>query len=67
MRTFLWCTAAIVVSTIAFSNNVKANEQSIALEKLPKAVTDSVKKLFPNVEVLRASQEAEDGEIRITK
>jgi len=63
MRFFLRRTAAIVVSAIAFSNDVNAVERSIPLEKLPNAVTDAVKKMYPKVEMLKASQEDEDGEI----
>jgi hypothetical protein len=57
------CTVAIVVSTIAISNSAQADEHSVSLDKLPKAVTDAVKKLFPEAEMLRASREDEDVEM----
>ena len=35
----------------------------MALDKLPKVVTDAVKKMFPKSEMLEATQEEEDGKI----
>ena len=57
MRTLLWCVAAAVLG-IASLSNVDADEQDIPLEKLPKAVTDAVHKMFPKAKLLRATQEA---------
>src|SRR5262245_36721406 len=38
-----------------------AEEEKVALKDVPKAVTDSVKKRFPDAELLSAEKETEDG------
>ncbi len=59
----MWCVAAVVVFGMTFASSVKADEQKVPLEKLPKAVTEAVKKMFPKAELVRATQAKEDGEI----
>ena len=61
MRAYLWSTAFLL--GIAFSSNVIAEEKTVPLEKLPQAVTEAVKKMFPKAEMLQASEDEEDGHI----
>ena len=61
MRSFLWCVVAI--SGLAFVSDVIAEEKAVPLDKLPKSVTEAVKKMFPNAKMLEASMEEEGGEI----
>lgn len=63
MRSFLWCLAAMAVFGLTFASSVKADEQKVPLEKLPKAVTDAVMKMFPKAELVKATQDKEDDEI----
>jgi uncharacterized membrane protein YkoI len=63
MRTFLGCLAVVAISGMAFVNPVGAEEEKVALDKLPKAVTDAVKKMFPKAELIGATKEEEDKEI----
>jgi hypothetical protein len=39
----------------------EGNEEKVALDKLPKAVTDAIKAKFEGVELVSASKEKEDG------
>ena len=66
MRAFLWCLAVVAISGMAFVSQVGAEEEkeeAVALDKLPKAVTDAVKKMFPKAELVKATKEAEGKEI----
>ena len=63
MRKILQMLAAILVSAAACLSQAKAEETAVALDKLPKAVTDAVKKMFPKAELLKATQEQDGGEI----
>jgi len=45
MRSILWYVVA--VSGIVFVNDVFAEEKAVPLDKLPKAVTEAVQKIFP--------------------
>lgn len=63
MRTFLGCLAVVAISGMTFVSPVGAEEEKVALDKLPKAVTDAVKKMFPKAELIGATKEEEDKEI----
>ena len=63
MRAFLRCVVLMAVSVMAFVNQVHADETAVPLDKLPKAVTEAVKKMFPKAELIKATQDEEDGEI----
>ena len=63
MRSLLWCVALMAALGSVFVSNVQAAEKAVPLDKLPKAVTDAVKKMFPKAEMLEAIQEEEDGKI----
>ena len=51
------------VSGVMFVSNVNAEEKAVPLDKLPKVVTDAVKKMFPKAKMVEATQEEEDGKI----
>jgi hypothetical protein len=59
MRFFNWTSAVVV--TLALVGAGRAQEEKVALDMLPKAVTDAVKKRFPAAEMNTASKETEDG------
>ena len=48
---------------VAVADVVRADEEKVALDKLPKAVVDAVQKRFPNLKMTGASKEKEDGKI----
>ena len=45
------------------SEDKEEEETKVALDKLPKAVVEAVKKMFPKAEMLEASSEKEHGEM----
>ncbi len=57
MRTKLLALAA----TVMLAGIGRADEEKIALDKLPKAVVEAVKKRFPKAEMVEAAKETEDG------
>src|SRR5438128_1117976 len=62
MRTLLGCLAFVVISGMASIGILRAEEEkgeAVPLEKLPKAVTDAVKKMFPKAELISAIKEEE--------
>jgi hypothetical protein len=63
MRTFLGYLVVAAMSGMAFVSPVGADEEKVSLEKLPKAVTDAVKKMFPKAELIGATKEEEDKEV----
>ena len=62
MRAFLGCLAVVAITGMAFVSQVGAEEEAVPLDKLPKAVTDAVKKMFPKAELIKAAKE-EDKEV----
>ena len=50
----------VAVCVLAIST-VRADEEKIPLDKLPKAVLDAVKAKFPKAELVSAEKETEDG------
>jgi hypothetical protein len=50
-----------VVTTLAVIGIVAADEEKVALDKLPKAVSEAVKKKFAGAELTGASKETENG------
>ena len=58
MRTFL-TTALVGVFTVVTA--ARADEEKVALDKLPAAVSAAAKKRFPHAELTGASKEVEDG------
>jgi hypothetical protein len=59
MRTLMIMAFAIVLACGVGA--VRADEEKVPLDKLPKAVADAVKKRFPKAEQLEASKETENG------
>lgn len=55
-----WGVAGLVV-VLATLAAVRADEEKIALDKLPKAVLDAVKDKYPDAELVGAEKESEDG------
>jgi hypothetical protein len=60
MRTMWQMTMAVAAVVLAVAGG-KADEEKVPLDKLPKAVTDAVKKRFPKAEVKEAAKETEGG------
>jgi len=58
MRQIL-CAAVLVVVAVAFA--VRADEEKVPLDKLPKPVLEAVKKRFPKAELVEAAKETADG------
>ncbi len=57
----LWSVVALLVGMLTVSSSVGAfeeeKEESIPLDKLPKAVVESIKKMFPDAEMKSATKE----------
>jgi len=54
----------IVISAVGFVSlfaDVRADEEKIPLDKLPKPVVEAVKKRFPKAEMIEAAKETADG------
>jgi uncharacterized membrane protein YkoI len=49
------------VAAFVLVSSVRADEEKVPLDKVPKAVLDAAKKRFPKAEVVGASKETEDG------
>jgi uncharacterized membrane protein YkoI len=47
--------------TMILASPLRADEEKVPLDKVPKAVVDAVKKKFPDVKLGEASKEKEDG------
>ncbi len=60
MRSVLLCLAVAAISATCMVSNVRAEEKDVPLEKLPKAVSEAVKKMFPKAEMLKASEEEDE-------
>jgi DNA-binding NtrC family response regulator len=63
MRSILRCVALAAVLGIVCVSNIKAEEKAVPLDKLPKVVTDAVKKMFPKANMVEATQEEVEGKI----
>jgi hypothetical protein len=50
-----------LVAFAFFGLTARADEEKVPLDKLPKAVTEAVKKRFPDAELKSAEKEKEDG------
>lgn len=61
MRSILWCVVA--VSVVSFAGDAIAEEKAVPLDKLPKTVTEAIKKMFPKAELIEATQDEEDGDV----
>ncbi len=62
MQAILRCMAIAAVAGIL--SQVHAAETTVALEKLPKEVKQAVQKMFPKAELLKATQEEDDGKMK---
>lgn len=61
MRKSLCVGLGIMLGMWMVSASARSDEEKIALDKLPKAVTDAVKKKFPDAELKSAEIEKENG------
>jgi hypothetical protein len=61
MRRISWPAMGIVGIAVFAAVAVRADEEKIAIDKLPKAVAESVKKRFSGAELTGASKETENG------
>jgi hypothetical protein len=59
MRILSWMSAAVITCSLAGA--VRADEEKVPLDKVPKTVMDAAKKRFPGAEWVGASKETEDG------
>jgi len=59
MRTTLWLVAGLVLAVAAPA--VWAQEERVPLDKMPKAVSDAVKKRFPKAEFVSSTKEPDDA------
>ena len=57
----LLCGAVAVLTLLAVSAAVRAEDEKVPLDKLPKEVTEAVKKKFPKAELVKASKEDMEG------
>lgn len=59
MRTMsrMWTALAVVALVVASGWAAEDKEEKVPLDKLPKAITDAVKKRFPKVELVEAAKE----------
>lgn len=67
MRRALWSVFFVVFGLIALTFNsagfaADEDEEKVAIDKLPKAVVDAVKKMFPKAEITGATKEEEEKE-----
>jgi uncharacterized membrane protein YkoI len=62
MLNFVYGLSACVLA-LCVTVTTSADEEKVALDKLPKAVLDTVKARFPKAELLGAAKEKEDGKI----
>ena len=61
MRTML---LAVACAVLAFtSTGARADEEKIAVDKLPKAVLETVKKRFPKAEITEAAKETDGDKV----
>src|SRR5215207_9770040 len=58
MRTTAWLVAGLVVAAAAPA--VRAQEEKVPLDKVPRAVADTVKKRFPKAELVGSTTEPGD-------
>ena len=64
MRHVLFCAAALFsMSLLAGTRDLRAEEEKVPLDKLPKVVVEAVKKKFPGAELISATSEKEDKEL----
>ncbi len=61
MRSLVIGTFGVALVALLGLAAVRADEEKVALDKLPKAVTDAVKKQFDGCKLVAASKEKEDG------
>lgn len=62
MRSILFSLAVAAISATTLVGNVRAEEKEVPLDKLPKVVSEAVKKLYPKAEMLKASEEPDEEE-----
>jgi hypothetical protein len=63
MRVFLQTVSVLMVAVTTLVCQARAEESTVPLDKLPKAVIESIKKKFPTAELVEATEEKEDGEL----
>jgi hypothetical protein len=63
MRAFLRTVSVIVVTVATMACQAWAEESAVSLDKLPKAVVESIRKKFPTAELVEATQEKDDGDV----
>jgi len=61
MRTFICVAVSVTLGMCVLATGARADEEKIELDKLPKAVTEAIKKAYPDGEMKSAEKEKEDG------
>lgn len=60
MRSSLWC---VLIAVLMSADTIRAEEEKVALDQVPKVVIDAVKAKFPKADVVGAAKESEDDEV----
>ena len=58
-----WCPAAMASVLVTLAAFACGEEESVVLEKVPKAVREAVKARFPDAKATDAAKETEDGKV----
>src|SRR4051794_30582631 len=60
-RSSSWMAVVGALGLFTLATSVRAQEEEIPLDKVPKAVSDSTKEKFPGARLREAAKETEDG------
>ena len=63
MKKWLTGPAMLLVVAITATTMVRADDEKVALDKLPKEVTEAIKKKYPDAELVSAEKNKEDGKV----
>jgi Putative beta-lactamase-inhibitor-like, PepSY-like len=59
-----WMTTLLLTALVLFTtSSAQADDEKLPLDKVPSAVKESVKKRFPNAEIVGAAKETENGKV----
>lgn len=59
-----WINSLLLTAALAFIwNAARADDEKLPLDKVPSAVKETVKKRFPNAEIVGAAKETENGKV----
>ncbi len=61
MRVLFWMLAVASLALVSLTASARADEETIPVKELPRAVRQAIEKKFPRAEIEEASKETEDG------